>query len=59
MEAINNARASGASIFAVIDRVPAIDSLSKEGTTPPIQGDLNLEDVYFRYPARNDVQVRK
>ncbi|KAG6454144.1 hypothetical protein O3G_MSEX008540 [Manduca sexta] len=57
MEAIANARASGAAIFAVIDRSPAIDSLSTEGSKPELNGDLELKDVFFRYPAREDVQV--
>ncbi|CAG9571820.1 unnamed protein product [Danaus chrysippus] len=57
LEAIANARASAGAIFAVLDRKPAIDSLSTEGTTPVLDGDLELKDVYFRYPARKDVQV--
>lgn len=57
MEAIANARASGAAIFAVIDRRPNIDSLSTEGTQPELVGDLELKDVFFKYPARDDVQV--
>ncbi|XP_061380949.1 multidrug resistance protein homolog 49-like isoform X2 [Danaus plexippus] len=57
LEAIANARASAGAIFSVLDRKPAIDSLSTEGTTPVLDGDLELKDVYFRYPARKDVQV--
>lgn len=58
MEAINNARASAGSIYAVVDRKPVIDSLSNEGEKPVLDGDLQLQDVYFKYPARPDVQVR-
>ncbi|XP_021208843.2 multidrug resistance protein homolog 49 isoform X1 [Bombyx mori] len=57
LEAIANARASAASVYAVIDRKPTIDSLSTEGAKPEFKGDLELEDVVFRYPARADVQV--
>ncbi|KAI8440970.1 hypothetical protein MSG28_009258 [Choristoneura fumiferana] len=57
LEAISNARASAGAIFEVLDRKPTIDSLSTEGTKPVLDGDLELKDVCFRYPARNDVMV--
>ncbi|XP_047508388.1 multidrug resistance protein homolog 49-like isoform X2 [Pieris napi] len=57
LEAMTNARASAGSIFAVLDRKPAIDSLSTEGSRPELNGDLELNNVYFKYPARADVQV--
>ncbi|XP_075982396.1 multidrug resistance protein homolog 49-like isoform X2 [Anticarsia gemmatalis] len=57
MEAIATARASAASIFTVIDRKPVIDSFSTEGETPLLEGDIEFTDVFFRYPARSDVQV--
>lgn len=57
MEAIATARASAASIFHVIDRKPVIDIFSTEGETASLDGDLEFKDVYFRYPARADVQV--
>ncbi|XP_072945637.1 multidrug resistance protein homolog 49 [Epargyreus clarus] len=57
LEAMASARASAGAIFAVLDRKPAIDSLSKEGQTPELDGNLKLSNVYFRYPARPDVQV--
>lgn len=57
MEAIATARASAASIFAVIDRSPVIDSFSTDGDKPLLQGDIEFKDVYFRYPARSGVQV--
>ncbi|XP_026751767.1 multidrug resistance protein homolog 49-like isoform X2 [Galleria mellonella] len=57
MEAMTSARASAGAIFAVLDRKPAIDSLSTEGDKPELTGDLELKDVYFKYPARPDVQV--
>ncbi|KPJ05317.1 Multidrug resistance protein-like 49 [Papilio xuthus] len=57
IEAMASARASAGAIFRVIDRKPVIDSLSTEGSKPELDGDLELKDVYFRYPARPDVQV--
>lgn len=57
MEAITNAQASAGSIFAILDRKPNIDSLGTEGEKPLLEGDLELNDVYFKYPARPDVQV--
>ncbi|XP_013191344.1 multidrug resistance protein homolog 49 [Amyelois transitella] len=57
MEAINSARASGGAIYAVLDRKPTIDALSLEGDKPLLTGELELRDVFFRYPARADVQV--
>ncbi|VVC86458.1 unnamed protein product [Leptidea sinapis] len=57
LEAMANARASAGSIFAVMDRKPQIDSLSTEGARPELTGDLQLKNVYFKYPARPDVQV--
>ncbi|CAG5040909.1 unnamed protein product [Parnassius apollo] len=57
IEAMANAKASAAAIFNVIDRKPVIDSSSVEGSKPALDGELELKDVYFRYPARPDVQV--
>ncbi|PZC77504.1 hypothetical protein B5X24_HaOG200315 [Helicoverpa armigera] len=57
MEAISTARASAASVYAVIDRKPLIDIFSTEGDRPELTGDIEFRDVYFRYPARSDVQV--
>lgn len=58
IEAFSTARGSAASIFNVIDRNPEIDSMSDEGTKPDnIEGNIRFENVTFRYPAREDVQV--
>ncbi|CAH2087972.1 unnamed protein product [Euphydryas editha] len=57
LEAIASARASAGAIFAVLDRKPNIDSLSQEGSKPVLDGDLELKDVHFKYPARPDVKV--
>ena len=47
-------------VFAVIDRVPEIDSSSPAGDKPEkVVGDIELKDVSFRYPSRPDVAVFK
>ncbi|KAL0111878.1 hypothetical protein PUN28_013228 [Cardiocondyla obscurior] len=58
LEAFAMARGSAAAIFNVIDRVPTIDSLSKEGRRlDTVNGEIEFRNVAFRYPARKDVQV--
>lgn len=57
MEAITTARASAASVYAVINRKPVIDIFSTEGEKPVLKGDIEFRDVQFRYPARKDVLV--
>ena len=53
-------RAAAASVFAVIDRVPPIDSLSDKGDPPPSPlGQIELRNVHFVSPARLDVQILK
>uniref|UniRef100_A0A182J704 ABC-type xenobiotic transporter n=1 Tax=Anopheles atroparvus TaxID=41427 RepID=A0A182J704_ANOAO len=58
LEAFSTAKGSAATIFSVIDRKPEIDSLGDAGLRPgAIQGNIRFTNVYFRYPARNDVTV--
>ncbi|KAL2727033.1 multidrug resistance protein 49 isoform X1 [Vespula squamosa] len=60
LEAFAVARGSAAAVFQVLDRVPSIDSLSKEGQKlKSVSGDIEFKDVHFRYPARRDIQVLK
>lgn len=45
-------------MFESIKRKPTIDSYDPSGTVlDDIKGDIELRDVYFRYPARPDVQI--
>ncbi|KAJ2954416.1 hypothetical protein O0L34_g2683 [Tuta absoluta] len=54
------ARGAAAGIFQLIERKPSIDSLQKTGIAPrKVLGEIVLEDVYFNYPSRPDVQVLK
>ncbi|XP_076760464.1 multi drug resistance 49 isoform X2 [Xylocopa sonorina] len=58
LEAFAVARGSAAAIFQVLDRQPAIDSLSKEGQRlPSVTGEIEFKNVHFQYPARKDVKV--
>lgn len=58
LEAFAVAKGSAAAVFNVIDRVPSIDSLSKEGRRlDSVNGEIEFRNVEFRYPARKDVQV--
>ena len=46
------------SIFELIDRKSMIDASSEKGTIlDTVQGDIELQHVTFKYPARNDVQI--
>lgn len=54
------ARGAAASIFELLDREPKIDSLQTGGISPRrVIGDISLEDIYFNYPSRPEVKVRK
>ncbi|XP_012529625.2 multidrug resistance protein homolog 49 isoform X2 [Monomorium pharaonis] len=58
LEAFAMARGSAAAVFNVIDRVPEIDSLSRDGRKlDSVRGEIEFKNVAFRYPARKDVQV--
>uniref|UniRef100_F6S2T0 Bile salt export pump n=1 Tax=Ciona intestinalis TaxID=7719 RepID=F6S2T0_CIOIN len=59
-ESFAGAKAAGASIFSVIDRIPTIDIFSDKGENPnPEDGSVQLKDVKFTYPSRPDTQVLK
>ncbi|CAN0853736.1 ABC transporter B family member 9 [Linum grandiflorum] len=52
------AKDSAASIFAILDRKSMIDSSIDEGITlQNLIGDIELQNVSFRYPMRPNVQV--
>lgn len=45
-------------MFETISRSPKIDAYDMSGSVlEDIKGDIELRDVYFRYPARPDVQI--
>jgi ATP-binding cassette subfamily B (MDR/TAP) protein 1 len=46
------------SIFRIIDRISKIDASSEVGTTlDTVEGNMELQHVSFKYPARPDVQI--
>jgi len=60
LQAISNARGAASKIYAVIDRVPEIDSANPEGLRPEsVNGEISFEDVRFNYPSRPNVEVVK
>ncbi|XP_028764865.1 ABC transporter B family member 9-like [Neltuma alba] len=51
-------QAAAYKMFETIKRTPKIDAYDTNGVVlEDIKGDIELKDVYFRYPARPDVQV--
>lgn len=58
IEAFAMAKGAASVVFSVINREPAIDSMSQSGLRPTdISGNIQFKDVFFRYPSRNDVVV--
>jgi ATP-binding cassette subfamily B (MDR/TAP) protein 1 len=62
MQAITQGRGAAAKLYATIDRVPDIDSLSKEGVKlvpEEVRGEIEFKEVMFNYPSRPTVQILK
>ena len=58
MSAVSNACGSAYRIFAIIDRIPEIDSDSLEGIKDgKLSGQIKFQGVHFSYPTRPDTQV--
>lgn len=46
-------------VFEIIERQPAIDSLSEQGHVPDqLHGSFKISNVHFTYPSRPDEKVR-
>ncbi|KAL3831651.1 hypothetical protein ACJMK2_023379 [Sinanodonta woodiana] len=55
---LNKAKLATARLFAIIDRVPSIDSASPEGRiSTSFSGALEFKKVSFHYPARPDATI--
>ncbi|XP_002061354.3 multidrug resistance protein homolog 49 [Drosophila willistoni] len=60
VESLAVATAAGQNLFSIIDRKSEIDPMSDVGQKPPkITGRLRFENIHFRYPARQDVEILK
>ena len=54
----NQAKRSAKIVFSIINREPAIDNYSEEGTKPDkANGEVMVNDVFFAYPERDSVNV--
>ncbi|PIA37909.1 hypothetical protein AQUCO_02900040v1 [Aquilegia coerulea] len=54
----SKAKASTASVFAILDRKSEIDSSDNSGTTlENVKGNIEFQQVSFTYPSRPDVQI--
>lgn len=55
---VTKAASAAGEMFKVIDREPAIDSLSKQGSRPnTCTGGIQFSNVSFSYPSRPDVPI--
>ena len=60
IEELNEARAAAVPIYALMERIPTIDSLATTGKKlPNITGNIIFNGVNFSYPTRKDIQVMK
>ncbi|XP_073848261.1 multi drug resistance 49 isoform X1 [Musca autumnalis] len=60
LESFATAKGAAHSIFTTIDRESNIDPLSDKGEKPSeVIGNIEFENIYFRYPARPDVEILK
>ncbi|MBA0663484.1 hypothetical protein Goklo_003599, partial [Gossypium klotzschianum] len=58
VNAFASGQAAAYKMFKTIKRKPTIDPYDTSGVMlEDIQGEIELKDVYFRYPARPDVQI--
>ncbi|PNX77194.1 ABC transporter B family member 9-like protein, partial [Trifolium pratense] len=56
----NKARDSTASMFEILDSKPTIDSSNNDGTIlETVKGDIELQQIKFRYPTRPNIQIFK
>ncbi|XP_005191448.1 multidrug resistance protein homolog 49 isoform X2 [Musca domestica] len=60
LESFATAKGAAHSIFTTIDRESSIDPLSDKGEKPAdVVGNIEFENIHFRYPARPDVEILK
>ncbi|KAJ9679856.1 hypothetical protein PVL29_021691 [Vitis rotundifolia] len=54
IQIFNSAKAAGNEVFQVIKRKPAISYDSEGKTLKKINGNIDMQDVYFTYPSRQE-----
>ncbi|CAF3440869.1 unnamed protein product [Rotaria sp. Silwood1] len=60
IQAFAEASGSGGYVFDIISRISKIDAFKSEGEIPTsIVGDIELQNLTFTYPARQDVPILK
>lgn len=59
IQIFNNAKAAGNEVFRVIKRKPAISYDSEGKTVKKIDGNIDIQDVYFTYPSRQEKLILK
>ncbi|XP_075169480.1 multi drug resistance 49 [Haematobia irritans] len=60
LESFATARGAAYNIFSTIDRKSNIDPFDTRGEKPnEVVGHIEFDNIYFRYPARSDVEVLK
>ncbi|KAB2601391.1 ABC transporter B family member 9-like [Pyrus ussuriensis x Pyrus communis] len=58
LNAFTSGKAAAYKMFETISQNPTIDPYDTSGIVlQDVKGDVELKDVYFRYPARPDVQI--
>ncbi|KAL9337161.1 hypothetical protein Peur_068930 [Populus x canadensis] len=59
MQIFNQAKAAGNELFDVIQRKPLITNDSKGKTLDRVDGNIDIRDVHFAYPSRQDALILK
>lgn len=54
MQVFNQAKAAGSEVFELIQRKPVIGNISGGKTLKMVQGNIDIQDVDFSYPSRED-----
>ncbi|KAK1303803.1 ABC transporter B family member 19 [Acorus calamus] len=57
LQIFNQAKAAGYEVFQVIDRKPGINHEMKGKILDKVHGNIDLQNVYFSYPSREDKQI--
>ena len=56
----SSARSAASDIIKLIDSIPEIDALSKEGRvveSSVIKGHIRFDNIHFRYPTRPGIRI--